>query len=63
MAIEFESEQFNQQVITHCLQRGLLTDWFLFAPNCLRLAPPLTITTEQIRAICQLIIESINAEF
>lgn len=48
MAIEFESFEINKKVIDTCLQKGVLTDWFLFAPQCLRISPPLTITEPEI---------------
>ena len=31
---------------------GVFTDWFLFASNCLRIVPPLTITKEEIETAC-----------
>lgn len=48
MAVEFESFEINKKVIDTCLQKGVLTDWFLFAPQCLRISPPLTITEPEI---------------
>lgn len=57
MALEFESFAFNKQVIDRCIARGVLTDWFLFAPACLRIAPPLTITEEEIRQACRVIVD------
>lgn len=60
MAIQFENESFNQKIIQSCLHRGLITDWFLFAPDCLRIAPPLIISDEDIRSACRIIIESID---
>lgn len=60
MAIEFESFEINQQVISRCLERGLLTDWFLFAPQCMRIAPPLVLTGQQIEDACAIITGSIN---
>lgn len=56
IAVEFDSFDLCKAVIDHCLQHGLLTDWFLFAPNCLRIAPPLTITEKQIRKACNMIL-------
>jgi acetylornithine/succinyldiaminopimelate/putrescine aminotransferase len=56
MAIEFESFEKNKQVIDACIRHGLLTDWYLFAPHCLRIAPPLSITVEQIRKACEIIL-------
>jgi acetylornithine/N-succinyldiaminopimelate aminotransferase len=47
------------KVIAKCLEIGLFTDWFLFADNCIRIAPPLTITFEEIEAACKLLLEAI----
>lgn len=41
MAIEFDSFETNKRVIDACQAGGVLTDWFLFAPECLRISPPL----------------------
>lgn len=60
MAVELKDPAYTKQVIDRCIENGLLTDWFLFAPNCLRIAPPLTITNKQIRAACQLLIDSLQ---
>jgi acetylornithine/N-succinyldiaminopimelate aminotransferase len=57
IALEFESEAKNREVIDACIRRGLLTDWFLFAPQCLRIAPPLSITEEEIERACGIILE------
>lgn len=43
-ALEFESEEKNKAVIKACLGKGLLSDWFLFCPKAMRLAPPLNIS-------------------
>lgn len=56
MAIELES---SEQVITTlqaCLQQGVFSDWFLFAPQCIRIAPPLTITNEEIKKASEVIL-------
>ena len=60
MAIEFDSFEINRQVIGRCLERGLLTDWFLFAPQCMRIAPPLVLTGQQIDHACAIITGSIH---
>ncbi len=57
MALEFESFEQCKQVIDLCIEKGILTDWFLFASNCLRIAPPLTISKEEIKEACKVIIE------
>jgi len=65
MAVEFESFEINKKVIDRCIEKGLLTDWFLFAPQCLRIAPPLIITEEEIKQACDIILDvltSVNVE-
>ncbi|MEJ7737734.1 MAG: aspartate aminotransferase family protein [Chitinophagaceae bacterium] len=58
MAVEFASFDINKKIIERCLQQGLVTDWFLFAPHCMRIAPPLMIEEQQIEAACKIIINS-----
>lgn len=58
MAVEFDSFETNKAVIDKCIERGVLTDWFLFAPHCLRISPPLTITADEIRQAAKQIVES-----
>jgi len=60
IAVEFEDAGRNQAVIGECIRRGLLTDWFLFAPQCMRIAPPLSITEEEIGAACAIILECLG---
>ncbi len=58
IAIEFENETINRKIIASCMEKGVLTDWFLFNAECLRIAPPLTITENEIRFACEAILES-----
>ncbi len=60
LGLEFENAQINQEIIRRCLEVGLLTDWFLFAPNCMRIAPPLIISDEEIKIACSLLIDILN---
>jgi acetylornithine/N-succinyldiaminopimelate aminotransferase len=56
IAVAFENFETNKKIIDACIGEGLLTDWFLFASNCLRIAPPLTISHAEIETICRTII-------
>jgi acetylornithine/N-succinyldiaminopimelate aminotransferase len=56
IALEFSDFQTNKRIIDRSIEDGLLIDWFLFASNCLRIAPPLTITEEQIEEMCRIIV-------
>ena len=60
MAIEFDSFDTNHKVIQQCIKNGLITDWFLFAANCMRVAPPLSITENELKELCKIINQSIN---
>jgi acetylornithine/succinyldiaminopimelate/putrescine aminotransferase len=58
LAIEFDSFERNKKIIDKCISNGVLTDWFLFAPNCLRISPPLMISEEQIKKACRKILQA-----
>ena len=58
MAAEFGSFEENKKIIDRCIEKGLMTDWFLFAAHCMRIAPPLTISDEQIETACRIIREA-----
>ncbi|MFY0252743.1 aspartate aminotransferase family protein [Chitinophaga sp. 30R24] len=58
IAVEFENFAINKKVIDRCIERGVLTDWFLFAAECMRIAPPLVITPEEIKWACEVIVAS-----
>jgi acetylornithine/succinyldiaminopimelate/putrescine aminotransferase len=58
LALEFDSFETNKKVIDHCISNGVLTDWFLFAPHCLRISPPLIISPAQIQNGCRKILQA-----
>ncbi len=55
-AIEFESFKLNKQIIDNCIKNGVITDWFLFCDNSMRLAPPLTISMVELEDALNIII-------
>jgi acetylornithine/N-succinyldiaminopimelate aminotransferase len=59
MAIELDSSENVMQTLTKCIGKGLFSDWFLFAPQCIRIAPPLTINEEDIHKACSIILDSL----
>ncbi|MDR6561810.1 acetylornithine/succinyldiaminopimelate/putrescine aminotransferase [Arcicella sp. BE140] len=59
MAVEFEDFDTLKPIIDRAIEKGIITDWFLFCDNSMRIAPPLIITEEQIRKACAVILESI----
>lgn len=60
MSLKFDSFDNNKKIIDQCIDNGLLTDWFLFNSQSMRIAPPLIISKEQIETACSIIIKSIN---
>lgn len=60
IAVEFDSYETNKIIIDACIAGGVLTDWFLFAANCLRIAPPLNISDDEIRRSCSIITTAIQ---
>lgn len=61
LAVELDDFDSNKKVIDHCIANGLITDWFLFAPQCLRIVPPLIISEEEIREACGIILAGLEA--
>ncbi|MFN7822510.1 MAG: aspartate aminotransferase family protein [Bacteroidota bacterium] len=60
MSLQFASAELNQRIVHQCVKNGLLTDWFIFAPDRLRIAPPLTIENEVLKDACDLLLQSID---
>ena len=58
-AVEMESTEKVAQVVTNCLEKGLIGFWFLSTPTAFRLSPPLSITEEEIKIAGEIIISSI----
>ena len=59
-AIELDDFETTQQAAKQCVANGLITDWFLFAQNCLRIAPPICTSENELITICQIVIKSLD---
>jgi acetylornithine/succinyldiaminopimelate/putrescine aminotransferase len=63
MAVEFDSYAVLKPIIDYALEHeGILTDWFLFCDNSLRIAPPLTISEAEIEEGCAALLRAIEAK-
>ena len=60
LAVEFDSFAVLKPIIDRAIERGVITDWFLFCDNSMRIAPPLIITEDQIREACAVILDAIS---
>jgi acetylornithine/succinyldiaminopimelate/putrescine aminotransferase len=59
-AIDFDSEERVQKIVSSALNNGVVTFWFLSHPYSFRIAPPLTITDNEIREACDVILKAID---
>jgi acetylornithine/succinyldiaminopimelate/putrescine aminotransferase len=60
MALDLDNASLVQKVIHLAIEKGLITDWFLFNDRSLRIAPPLTITFVEIDSACSILMECLN---
>ncbi|MFY0607773.1 MAG: aspartate aminotransferase family protein [Cyclobacteriaceae bacterium] len=60
MAVEFESFEILKSIIDRAIELGVITDWFLFCDNSMRIAPPLIITEKEIVDSCNIILQAIE---
>jgi acetylornithine/succinyldiaminopimelate/putrescine aminotransferase len=59
-AIDFDSAERVNKIVHYAKEEGVICYWFLSHPNSFRIAPPLTITMDQIRESCAVIIRAID---
>jgi len=50
MSLQFESDTLTKKIAATCVANGIITDWFLFAEDKIRIAPPLCITELELSA-------------
>lgn len=55
-----ESEALANKVILECKNRGLILFWLLFETRALRITPPLTISPEEIKEGCEIILNVLD---
>lgn len=60
IAVHFSDYGRNKKIIDKLIEKGIFTDWFLFADNALRIAPPLIITEDDIRKACASILSVLD---
>ncbi len=60
MAVEFESFEVLKPIIDRAIPNGVITDWFLFCDDAMRIAPPLVITEVEIQKACEVILKAID---
>lgn len=59
-AIDFDSADRVNAIVNNAKELGVICYWFLSHPYSFRIAPPLTITEEQIKESCDVILKAIG---
>jgi acetylornithine/succinyldiaminopimelate/putrescine aminotransferase len=59
-AIDFDSAERVNAIVNHAKELGVICYWFLSHPYSFRIAPPLTITEDEIRESCETILKAID---
>lgn len=59
-AVDFDSAERVNRIVEYAKQKGVICYWFLSHPYSFRIAPPLTISEDEIRESCAVILEAID---
>jgi acetylornithine/succinyldiaminopimelate/putrescine aminotransferase len=59
-AIDFESADLVNRIVLNAKELGVICYWFLSLPNSFRIAPPLTISDDEIKESCEVILKAIG---
>lgn len=60
LAIQLSNFEQVESVSKRCVENGVIVDWFLHCETALRIAPPLTITSKEIKKACGIILEAVD---
>lgn len=59
-AFDFENETLVNNIVSYAKEHGVICYWFLSHSYSFRIAPPLTITDDEIKKACAIILEAID---
>ena len=60
LAAMTDTPEITNEVVLRCYKKGLILFWLLFEACAVRITPPLTLSNEEIRKGCGIIIEVLN---
>jgi acetylornithine/N-succinyldiaminopimelate aminotransferase len=60
LAAMTEKPEITDQVILRCQEKGLILFWLLFEGKAIRITPPLTISEEEIKEGCKILLEVLD---
>lgn len=60
IAVDLKDRQKAKDILYLLLEEGTITDWFMFQPTSFRIAPPLSITQEEVELAIEIILKALN---
>ena len=60
LAVELESPEYTLDVAKRCMEKELIVFWQLYRNEFMRISPPLTISKEEIKKGCEIILEALK---
>ncbi|MHC1780386.1 MAG: aspartate aminotransferase family protein [Bacteroidales bacterium] len=60
IAVDLKNEEYAKRILSLLLEEDVMSDWFLFYPSAFRIAPPLTITLEEVHSALERVISALN---
>lgn len=60
LAPELESAEYALEVASKCMDKGLILFWLMYSIENLRITPPLTISKEEIKQGCEIILQVLD---
>lgn len=62
LAVNLEDPNYTLEVAKKCMNKGLIVFWQLYRNEYLRISPPLTISEDEIKEGCKIILDALNEE-
>jgi acetylornithine/succinyldiaminopimelate/putrescine aminotransferase len=60
LAVNLRTPEYTLEVAKKCMEKGLIVFWQLYRNEYMRISPPLTISMDEIRQGCQIILDVLN---
>lgn len=62
LAVNLEDPNYTLEIAKKCMNKGLIVFWQLYRNEYLRISPPLTISEDEIKEGCKIILDALNEE-
>ena len=60
LAVNLGSPEYTLDVAKRCMEKGLIVFWQLYRNEIIRISPPLTLSDEEIKIGCKIILEVLD---